>query len=205
VSRNSTRRRGDECAAVGVVPDAGTLAADVSALPALVAIGVFVLGLKLVGLMFALMIATGFILGLVSGPDDGGCSSSSGGGRRKSRVRERRGTGKGSPTSIDTEYAVDDELVGFVILGVMLAVGGIALVLVLKLLGALIGAAMILNTGSAPPLFQPFGGWVASLFATLAELSIIGVSLVIIWMFFTGRLDEMRRDDGTELRRRTIG
>jgi len=94
----------------------------------------------------------------------------------------------------DDEPSTIEAVVGFVIMGVGLIGGGLVLYFGLKILAALVGAAMLLQTGSAPPIFLPFGGWVAHLFATLGRVSMVVFSLVVIWLFFTGRLDQMAQE-----------
>jgi hypothetical protein len=90
----------------------------------------------------------------------------------------------------DDESSAIEAVVGFVIMGVGLVGGGLVLYFGLKILAALVGAAMLLQTGSAPPIFLPFGGWVAHLFATIVEWTMIVIGLVMVWLLLTGRLNQ---------------
>ena len=68
---------------------------------------------------------------------------------------------------------------------VMLALGGAAVLLFLNIGAAVLGAALLITSGSAPLFLQPFGGWLTQLFATILEIVVVLGTIVVAWLVLT--------------------
>lgn len=77
---------------------------------------------------------------------------------------------------------------------VMLALGGAAVLLFLNIGAAVLGAALLITSGSAPLFLQPFGGWLTQLFATILEIVVVLGTIVVAWLVLTGQFNEMMDD-----------
>ena len=84
--------------------------------------------------------------------------------------------------------------------GMAIGLAGLGLSCILFL--ALVGAAFNLFFGSSPSIFEPFGGDLAYLLANVAELfgnvAVIIFSIVLFWLFATGKMDEILDDSSTQ-------
>lgn len=83
---------------------------------------------------------------------------------------------------------------GIVQLLVMLALGGAAVLLLLNIGAAALGAALLVTSGSAPLFLQPFGGWLTQLFATILEIVVVLGTIIVAWLVLTGRFEEIMDD-----------